>query len=196
VDRAGIVGQDGETHQGIYDLSFFNIIPNITIMAPKDFKELEEMLEYALTLNSPVVIRYPRGGEDSNVKFDKCEQMKLGKAEIIKDGNDLTIVAIGKMVAKAVKIAENYEKEGKKVEIINARFLKPFDEETVLNSIKKTKNVITIEDNTIIGGLATKVKELIAQNEVQDVKIKCYAYPDKFIEQGTVDELESKYLFS
>ena len=194
VDRAGAVGNDGETHQGLLDLSFFNIIPNITIMAPKDFKELEQMIEYAVNLKAPVVIRYPRGGENGEIKFDKHEEIKQGKAEIIKEGKDISIIAIGKMVAKGEKLAEKLEKQGKEVELINARFLKPFDTEKILETIQKTKNVITIEDNTIIGGLATKVKEIIAENNMQNVKLRCYAYPDKFIEHGSVDELEEKYV--
>lgn len=195
VDRAGIVGNDGETHQGLLDLAFFNIVPNLTIMAPKDFKELEDMLEYAITLNSPVVIRYPRGGENEKVKFEKHEEIKQGKAEIIKEGNDISIIAIGKMVAKGIEMAEELERQGKSVELINTRFLKPFDEEKIIETITKTKNVITIEDASIIGGLGTKVKEIIAENKLENIDLKCYAYPDKFIEAGNVSELEEKYLF-
>ena len=198
VDRAGAVGNDGETHQGLLDLAFFNIIPNLTIMAPKDFKELEQMLEYAINLNSPVVIRYPRGGENKNIKFEKHEEIKQGKAEIIKkstgEENSVTIISIGKMVSKAMEMAEKMEKEGKQAEVINVRFLKPFDEKTIVESIQKTKNVITIEDGSIIGGLATKVKESIAEQQIENVNIKCYAYPDKFIEHGSVNELEEKYI--
>ena len=195
VDRAGVVGNDGETHQGLLDLAFFNIVPNLKVMAPKDFEELEQMLEYAITLNSPVVIRYPRGGENEKVKFEKHEEIIEGKAEILKEGKDVSIIAIGKMVAKGMKIAEELEKQGKSVELINARFLKPFDKEKIIETITKTKNVITIEDASIIGGLGTKVKEIIAENKLQNVELKCYAYPDKFIEAGNVSELEEKYVF-
>lgn len=195
VDRAGVVGNDGETHQGLLDLAFFNIVPNLKVMAPKDFEELEQMLEYAITLNSPVVIRYPRGGENEKVKFEKHEEIIEGKAEILKEGKDVSIIAIGKMVAKGMEIAEKLEKQGKSVELINARFLKPFDKEKIIETITKTKNVITIEDASIIGGLGTKVKEIIAENKLQNVELKCYAYPDKFIEAGNVSELEEKYVF-
>lgn len=195
VDRAGVVGNDGETHQGLLDLAFFNIVPNLKVMAPKDFKELEQMLEYAITLNSPVVIRYPRGGENEKVKFEKHEEIIEGKAEILKEGKDVSIIAIGKMVAKGMEIAEKLEKQGKSVELINARFLKPFDKEKIIETITKTKNVITIEDASIIGGLGTKVKEIIAENKLQNIELKCYAYPDKFIEAGNVSELEEKYVF-
>ena len=194
VDRAGVVGNDGETHQGLLDLAFFNIIPNLTIMAPKDFKELEQMIEYAVNIKAPVVIRYPRGGENEEVKFSEHEKIEQGKAEVIKEGKDISIIAIGKMMAKAMNVAKEFEKQGNEVEVINVRFLKPFDEKRMIETITKTRNVITIEDGTIIGGLATKVKELISENNIPNVRLKCYAYPDKFIEHGSVDELEEKYV--
>lgn len=193
VDRAGLVGQDGETHQGMFDLSFFNLIPNITIMAPKDFKELEEMLEFAINLKAPVVIRYPRGTESKKIKFDKQEKIELGKSEILTQGEDITIVAIGKMVAKAFEVKEELEKEGKTAEVINARFLKPFDEQTIINSTRKTRNIITLEDNTIIGGLASKVEELISKNKEDNIQFKAFGLPDTFIEHGKVEELEEMY---
>ncbi len=193
VDRAGIVGADGETHQGLFDMAFFRLVPNLTIMAPKDFKELEDMLEFAVQLKKPVVIRYPRGGEDSDIKFEKHKEIQEGKVEVIQNGEDITIIAIGKMVAKAMKMAQKLKSEEQKsVEVINARFLKPLDQETIKASIEKTKNVITIEDGTKINGLATAVKELIIDNNLQDIKIKTYTYPDEFIEHGSVDQLEKR----
>ena len=192
VDRAGIVGADGETHQGTLDMAFFRLVPKLTIMAPKDFKELEEMLEFAVNLKKPVVIRYPRGGE-AKEKFEKCEELKLGKAEIIKEGSDISIIAIGKTVARAKKIADMLEKEDVNAEVINARFLKPLDEETIKTSIEKTKRVITIEDGTTINGLGTAVKELIIKEKLEEVDIQTFAYPDEFIKHGTVEELEKIY---
>ena len=191
VDRAGIVGNDGETHQGIFDLSFFNIVPNLTIMAPKDFKELEEMLEYAITLNSPVVIRYPRGSEEK--EFDKNEKVEIGKAEVLKEGKDVTILAIGKMVARAFEIGNDLKEKDIDAEIINVRFLKPLDKEKILKSIEKTKKVITIEDNIVKGGLASTISELIVDNSLQDIKFKAFGYPDEFIKHGDVKELEKIY---
>lgn len=191
VDRAGVVGEDGETHQGTLDMAFFRLVPNLTIMAPKDFKELEKMLEFAISLNKPVVIRYPRGGE-SEYKIEKQETLTLGKAEILKRGENLTIIAIGKTVAKAMKIAEAIEEERKNVtiEVINARFLKPIDIETIKNSMKKTKHVITLEDGTLINGLATAIQEIIVEEKLENVRFRKYAYPDQFIQHGTVEELE------
>ena len=192
VDRAGIVGNDGETHQGIFDLSFFNLVPNLTIMAPKDFKELEQMLEFSVNLNKPTVIRYPRGGEGKN-KFTIHEPIVEGRAEILKEGKDITILAIGKMVERAIEVSDILNKKGILSEVINVRFLKPLDEKTILNSMKKTKKVITIEDNIIEGGLGTVVEELILEKQEEKIQIKKIGYPDKFIKQGTVDEIEKIY---
>ena len=196
VDRAGCVGADGETHQGLLDMAFFRLVPNLVIMAPKSFKELEKMLKFAVNLNKPVVIRYPRGGVQVPADFEGNNNIELGKAEVLKKGETTTIIAIGKMVARAVKMAQKIEKENtnESVEIINARFLKPLDKTTIQNSIKKTKNVITIEDGTEINGLGTAVKELIAENGLQNVKIESFAYPDKFVQHGKVEELEEMYL--
>ncbi|MCI8411633.1 MAG: 1-deoxy-D-xylulose-5-phosphate synthase [Clostridia bacterium] len=192
VDRAGIVGADGETHQGTLDMSFFRLVPNLVIMAPKDFKELEDMLEFAVGLGKPVVIRYPRGGED-RIKFEKHEKIELGQAEVIKDGKDISIIAIGKTVARAMNVAEELKEKNIDAEVINARFLKELDKKTIKKSINKTKYVITIEDGTIINGLATAIKELIVDEKLQDVYIQTYAYPDEFIKHGTVQELEEIY---
>ncbi len=191
VDRAGQVGNDGETHQGLFDLSFFNVVPNLTIMAPKDFKELEDMMDFSLTLNKPVVIRYPRGGEGA-VKFTKHPGIEEGKSEIVYTGKDLTILAIGNMVERAVELRERLDKDGISAEVINVRFLKPFDRDAVLKSIQKTSRVITIEDNVLTGGLSSIVKELILENKL-DVQIKSFGYPDEFIKQGAPAEIEKKY---
>ena len=192
LDRAGCVGNDGETHQGLYDMAFFKIIPNICIMAPKDFEELEAMMEYAISLNKPVVIRYPRGGE-ADIKFDRHENIELGQAEVLKEGHDVTIIGIGKMDATAMKVANELQKENTEAEVINARFLKPLDSKNISKSIEKTKFVVTVEDGTIIGGLGDSIKEMLINNNIKDVKIKCFAYPDEFIKHGAVQELEKLY---
>ena len=192
VDRAGLVGQDGETHQGMFDMAFFRLVPNLTIMAPSDFKELQEMLEYAVGLNKPVVIRYPRGGENKT-KIEKHTKLELGKAEIIKEGEDISIISIGKEVSLACEVADKLAVNNVNAEVINARFLKPLDKEIVTKSILKTKKVITMEDGTRMGGLATTIKELIIDENLQNIRFKAFAYPDEFIKHGTVAELEKIY---
>lgn len=190
VDRAGCVGQDGGTHHGMFDMSFFKLIPNITIMSPSNFKELENMMELAITLNKPVVIRYPRGGEEYTP--EKIKEVKLGKSEIIEKGNDFTIITIGRTIKRGIDLANKLKEENKTSDIINTRFLKPLDKSTILKSIEKTKNVIVIEDGTIIGGLCSSIKELIAENNLL-VNAEYIAYPDEFITHGSVPELEHKY---
>lgn len=192
VDRAGIVGADGETHQGQFDMAFFRLVPNLTIMAPKNFKELEDMLEFAVNLNKPVVIRYPRGGQGKE-EIESNEKIELGKAEILKQGNDITILAIGKTVERAQVISKMLEERNIDAEVINARFLKPLDKETIKASIEKTRRIITLEDGTIINGLGTAVKELIVDENLENIEVRNYAYPDNFIQHGTVDELEKLY---
>ncbi|MBR2744896.1 MAG: 1-deoxy-D-xylulose-5-phosphate synthase [Clostridia bacterium] len=188
-DRAGIVGNDGETHQGLTDMSAFSVVPNLTIMAPKDYRELEQMMDFAVSYRFPIFIRYPRGGE-GKVKFEKHDAIRLGESELLKSGTDITIIAIGKMVERAVEVAEELNKIGIKAEVINARFLKPFDERNVIKSIQKTKNVITIEDGLLRSGLATTVNELIVKNQLNNVFVKNFGYDDKYVKQGTVDEIE------
>ena len=191
IDRAGIVGNDGETHQGLFDLAFLSEIPNFVIMAPKNFKELEKMLEYAINLNKPVAIRYPRGGE-GKIKFNKCEDISLEKAEVIKEGENLSIIAIGKMVERAVEVAQILEKENIDAEIINARFLKPLDKQTILKSAEKTKNIITIEDGIIKGGLGTAVVQCINDSNLQNIKVKTFGYNDIFVKHGNIEEIEKE----
>lgn len=191
VDRAGVVGADGETHQGVFDLSFFSMIPNLTVMAPKNFKELGQMLEFAVNLEKPCVIRYPRGNEEA--KIETSEPISLGKVEVLKEGNDVTILAIGRMVSKALKVAEILQEHGKTAEVINARFVKPTDEENILKSINKTKRIITIEDNVLSGGFCTYIESIVLRNNVQGIQFKAFGWKDNFIEHGKVEELEKLY---
>lgn len=191
LDRAGVVGKDGETHQGMLDMSILSTVPNVTVMAPKDFCELENMLELAIKLKKPVVIRYPRGGED--IEFENKSKIKLGKAEIIQEGTDITIIAIGKMVAKAKRISDRLKLDYIKAEVINARFCKPIDKDAILKSAKKTKKVITIEDGTEIGGLGSKIEELLFESKENNIDYTKIAYPDKFIIHGDVSKLEKLY---
>ena len=190
IDRAGAVGNDGETHQGLLDMAFLNIVPNVTIMAPKNFKELEDMLDFAINkMNSPVAIRYPRGSE-SNYAIESKNTIEYGKAEILKEGNDLSIIAIGKMVSRAMEVADILNSKNISAQVINLKFLKPLDEKLLEKSIRQTKKVITMEDASIKGGVYTSIVELIAKNNINDAKIRGFAYGDKFVQHGSVEELE------
>ena len=190
IDRAGVVGNDGPTHHGMFDLSFLKPIPNLIITAPRDFKELDMLLEYAVEIDKPIVIRYPRGGEVQNNY--PCSKIKEGKADIVEEGNDISIITIGNTFKKSIELSNRLKKHSLSTDIINVRFLKPFDEKTILKSINKTKKIVVIEDGTIIGGLSSTIKELIEENKIS-VELECFAYPDKFIEHGSVNDIEKKY---
>lgn len=191
IDRAGLVGEDGETHQGLFDIAYLNHIPNMCILAPYDYSEFREMLEYAvLQHNGPIAIRYPRGtGIDSN-QF--TSHVEMGKGVLLREGKDITIAAIGNMVETAIKVSDRIEKHGYSVEVINARFVKPIDNKLILDSSKKTGNIITIEDGTVKGGFGSSVLDLINQSN-PGCKIKVYGFPDKPIVHGSRQELIKKY---
>ena len=195
IDRAGIVGSDGETHHGIFDLSYLSHIPNLLIMAPKDGTELNKMLDFAVSYNGPVAIRYPKDSYQDELYYDKKVSTKLDnfKAEILKKGTDLTIIAYGKTVKSVISVAHALENKNINVEIINTRFLKPFDNKTIINSLRKTNAVITIEDNVINGGLASLVKDLIINNNLNLKYQKFFAYPDEFIKHGKIKEIEKEF---
>ena len=189
-DRSGIVGNDGETHQGLLDMSFTNIIPNFTVMSPKDFKELENMLEFAVNLKKPVLLRYPRGTEEIN--FEKHEKIDFGKCEIIQKGENITLIGIGKFVAKAYKVAEKLKENNISSTVINARFIKPIDEYNIAKQIKKSKIVATFEDGTLRGGLGIEIERIAFENKINCKVIK-FGYPDEFIKHGSCQEIEKKY---
>jgi len=192
IDRGGLVGEDGPTHHGSFDLSYLRIVPNFTIMAPKDENELQHMLYSALKYPGPVAIRYPRSsGEGVSLDWD-FKEIPFGKAELLKDGKDLTVIAIGNMVYQALKAAQELEKEGISVAVINARFIKPLDEELILSFAKKTGKILTVEENALIGGFGSAICELIADKNVS-VKLKRIGLPDKFIEHGDLKTLKAKY---
>ncbi len=191
IDRAGVVGEDGETHQGLYDLSFLGHIPNMTIMAPSDYNELSQMLKYALAEHcGPVAIRYPRGaGKDSIME---SQPVRYGRAVRIREGNDITILSMGNMLETALKTAFELQKLGISSDVINARFLKPIDEKLILGSAVKTKKVITIEDNTIVGGFGAYVLEVMNQKGI-NVKTKIFGFPDIPVIHGSKNQLYAKY---
>ena len=189
-DRSGIVGNDGETHQGLLDMAFTNIIPNFTIMAPKDFSELQDMLEFAVNLKKPVLLRYPRGGEE--ISFESQEKIEYGKCEVLQKGKDICIIAIGKFVAKAYKIAQKLKSQNINATVINSRFLKPIDEYVISEFMKKSQIVVTLEDATTKCGLGTEIERIAFENKISCEVIKL-GYPDEFVKHGTCDEIEKIY---
>lgn len=188
IDRAGLVGNDGETHHGEFDLSYLNSIPGITVMAPKDSKELMSMMDLSLEIDGPCAIRYPRGNcYELNVgKYGKIE---TGTYEVLKEGKDTVILAIGNMVKNALEAAEVLEKEGISVGVVNARFLKPIDEKLLDEMFSKYKNIVTVEDNIIIGGFGSRILQYASEKEYNN-KVINIALPEKFIPHGSCEELQ------
>lgn len=188
MDRGGLVGADGPTHHGTFDLSYLRFIPNMVIMAPKDEAELRNML-YTATLykKGPVAMRYPRG-EAIGVPVNDFEEIPVGKGEIIKTGEDVCILAIGNMVINSLKSSEILKQKGIDVEVINMRFVKPLDADLLKYALGKFHKIITIEDNSIIGGFGSAVSEFAEQYRYKN-DILLHGLPDKFIEHGKPDEL-------
>ncbi len=187
IDRAGISGSDGETHQGVFDLSFLSFIPNLTLAVPKDIKEFESMLEWSVNFNAPLAIRYPR---ESKKVFGVKAPIVLGKWEVLREGNsDFAIIACGeRAITLAMNAADSLNSSGISVDVINARFIKPLDTQ-MLDGVK-AKHIITIEDNMLIGGLGSLIDGYFSQGNKQ---IKNFAYSDKFVPQGDVGELMSDF---
>ncbi|MFX0548942.1 1-deoxy-D-xylulose-5-phosphate synthase [Hathewaya histolytica] len=189
IDRAGIVGQDGETHQGIFDLSYLSPIPNMTIMAPKCVDELKYMLKWATSQDfGPIAIRYPRGGDNQNVKFSPVREFKRGEWEIIYGSAKISIIATGKMVQHAVLAREELQLRNIDCEVINATFIKPVDEKMIRHMSKNSELIVTIEDNIIQGGLASLVNRSLVENSYKG-KIINLGFNDEFVTHGSVDEL-------
>ena len=191
IDRAGLVGEDGETHQGLYDLSYLGHIPNMTIAAPADYHEFRQMLDYAvLHHNGPIAIRYPRGtGKETLLQPVDVEP---GKGVRLLEGEDVTIAAIGNMAETALHVAEILSGKGIRAEVINARFVKPLDEKLIFDSVAKTRALVTMEDNCIRGGFGSSILELLNSKGFM-VKSKLFGFPDEPIPHGSRDELFGKY---
>ena len=185
MDRAGIVGEDGATHQGLFDIAFLRTLPNMVIMAPKDENELRHMLKTSIYHPGPSSIRYPRGS-GLGVKIDEeIKKIEVGKGEVIKDGKDLAIIAFGSMVDPSMKAAAMLEEKGFSVAVINARFAKPIDKSLIMKYAKKTGCLITTEEHSVQGGFGSAVLEVLQNfDERIPLKTKCIGVPDVLIEHG------------
>ena len=190
IDRAGVTGRDGETHQGMFDIAYLNSIPNMTIFAPKDGKELEADLELALQINGPVAIRYPRSNNIDLSSYTTKQGPELAE-QIGKDGN-FAIIAVGSMVIDALKLSDKLRENDIKVAVYNLRQIKPLQKE-FLDSLKyHYTKVITIEDGCLNGGAGQAISQYLSDSKIHP-SVKCITWPDKFIEHGSIDELKQKY---
>lgn len=185
IDRAGVVGADGPTHHGVFDLCFLRFIPNIVLMAPKDEAELQAMLHTASAHDGPSAIRYPRGaGENAPLAEDQVKLLEIGRAELLREGEDVLLLPIGNRVYPALAAAEYLARQGIEAAVINPRFIKPLDAELILEWVKRTKAVLTVEDNVRLGGFGSAILELISGHRLTGVKTRNLGHPDHFIEQG------------
>jgi len=192
VDRAGIVGEDGATHQGLFDLSYLRNLPRLVMMAPKDENELRHMLKTAVGCGSPVSIRYPRG-KGVGVPLDsEITTLPLGRGEVLHEGTDLAMMAVGSTVYPALQAARKLAAEGIGVKVINARFIKPLDAELLLGTAASVKKILTIEENVLDGGFGSAVLELFAQNDVTGITVRRLGVRDEFVEHAKQSELRAQ----
>ena len=190
IDRGGLVGEDGPTHHGILDLSMLRQIPNMTIMAPQDENELRHLLKTAVRYQKgPIAVRYPRGS-GVGVKMDAALQsVDVGTWEVLRQGDDAAILAVGSMVHPALQAAQNLSKKSIEVTVVNSRFIKPIDEDVIGDVSRRHNHLITVEENVLAGGFGNAVMEYLERNHLREVNLSCMGLPDQFIEHGSRDHL-------
>jgi 1-deoxy-D-xylulose-5-phosphate synthase len=192
LDRAGLVGDDGPTHHGVFDLSYLRHIPNLIVMAPADEAALVHMLRSAFAYDQPVAIRYPRGVGLGVPLPDSPQVLEKGRGELRRAGRDAVIVAIGNRVAPSLAAADQLAAEGLDVAVIDARFVKPLDESLIVEWAQRTGAVITAEEGAGLGGFGSAVLEMLSARGCHQVKTRIVALPDRFIEHGSQDELRQR----
>ncbi len=193
IDRGGIVGEDGKTHQGTFDISYLTLIPNLIVSAPKDENELQHLLFTAVRARRPMAIRYPRGS-GIGVELDtELNPIPIGKGEIVRFGEDVAILAIGSTVAPAIAAAQELALSRIEATVVNARFAKPLDCELIIDVASHVKNLVTVEENTLSGGFGSSVIELLQKSGMGGIQVKSIGIPDEFVEQGSQATLRSRY---
>jgi 1-deoxy-D-xylulose-5-phosphate synthase len=193
IDRSGIVGDDGKTHQGAFDISYLTLIPNLIVSAPKDENELQHLLYTAVRSKHPMAVRYPRGS-GLGVELDpEFREIPIGKGEILRYGKDVLILAIGTVVAPALEAAGELALNGIEATVVNARFAKPLDAELIIGLAGDIKRLVTVEENALSGGFGNSVVSLLKESGVGDIQIKSIGIPDEFVEQGSQAILRSNY---
>jgi len=189
LDRGGLVGADGPTHHGVFDFSYMRSMPNLVVMAPKDENELQHMLKTAVDYYGPISLRYPRG-EGWGVNLDReMKSLEIGKAELLRDGADVVIAAIGQPVIPALRAAQDLAPLGINAAVVNARFVKPLDKGLFRDLFARIPRIITVEDHVTAGGFGSAVVEMLADEGLTGVEVRRLGVPDRFIPHGTQDEL-------
>jgi 1-deoxy-D-xylulose-5-phosphate synthase len=193
LDRAGIAGQDGPTHHGIYDMAYLRLFPNMICMAPKDENELRHMLKTAFETGHPTSLRYPRGNGVGVALDAELKSVSIGKGEVMRDGGDAAIFAIGGEVWPAVHAADLLAKEGLKVAVVNGRFIKPLDDELITRYCKPGARIVTVEEGSLAGGFGSAIMERVQQLGVEGVKFHRIGIPDEYVHHGSQDVLRAQY---
>jgi len=193
IDRAGLVGEDGPTHHGVFDIAYLRSIPELILMAPRDGLELESMLELAVDCGKPVAIRYPKGSSKSHLSGSSFKKVELGKSEVLRKGKDIVIFAIGSMVSVGIKVADLLSSGGIEATVVNARFVKPLDKEAIETITSRIKNVVTLEEGVARGGFGSAILEFFEREKVKGIKTRRIGLPDHFITHGKREELLKEY---
>ena len=193
VDRGGLVGEDGPTHHGQFDLSYLRMLPHMVVMAPKDENELCRMMVTALSHEGPVAIRFPRGAAFGVALDSAPDPVPIGQAEVLTQGRDLLILAIGCMVAEAVQAAVELEQDGIHATVVNCRFVKPLDVELLCQLVQDIPRLLIVEENTVCGGFSSAVIEMLTDHHQMPCIVKRLGLPDQFIEHGKASLLRDKY---
>ncbi len=193
IDRGGIVGDDGKTHQGSFDLSYLSLIPNIIVAAPRDENELQHLLYTATQTKHPMAVRYPRGCGTGAYMEKELRAIPIGKAELLRNGNDIAILALGVTVTPALEAADKLAAEGIQAAVIDSRFVKPLDTSLITGIAQRIKNIVTVEENALNGGFGSRVVSLLQEKGINNVRVKSIGIPDEFVEHGSQEILRAKY---
>jgi len=185
IDRAGLVGDDGATHQGLYDLAYLRAVPNMVIMAPKDENELRHMLKTAVEWPGPAAVRYPRGSGYGVPLDQTLKTLPIGEAEILQHGDDIVLLALGSMVMPALEAARMLAQDGVRATVVNARFCKPLDKKCILTLAARVGLIVTIEEHVLAGGFGSAVLECLEEAGLFNVRVKRLGVPDRVIEHAT-----------
>ena len=193
IDRGGIVGEDGPTHHGLFDMTYLRSLPNMVVMTPKDENELRRMLKTALDHDGPTALRYPRGLAEGVPMEDVITPIPMGRAETLVRGDDMAILATGHTVSQALIAADTLRTEGIAAAVINSRFIKPLDVELICDTASRVKRLVTIEENILQGGFGSAVLECLSDNHVNHCRVRRLGLPDRFVEHGPQSLLRSSY---
>jgi 1-deoxy-D-xylulose-5-phosphate synthase len=193
IDRGGIVGEDGPTHQGVFDYAYLRCLPNMVVMAPKDENELRHMLKTAISHDGPIAVRYPRGVGVGASLTSTLSELPIGKGEVLKHGDDLLILAVGSSVKEALSARAQLKADNIEATVVNCRFIKPLDAELIGNLARRIQKVITVEENVLHGGFGSAVLESLNSQDIVNVRIKRVGIADIFVEHGPQRQLRSVY---